>query len=81
MMASSAAIGAPLRPPYLRQAARMFAACAISYGVAELIGFHEGYWAPMSAAFVTQPALDATFVAARDRAFLTLFLSGARFRP
>jgi uncharacterized membrane protein YccC len=50
----------------------MFAACAISYGVAELIGFHEGYWAPMSAAFVTQPALDATFVAARDRVFATL---------
>jgi uncharacterized membrane protein YccC len=72
MMASSDAVGAPLQPAYLRQAARMFAACAISYGVAQLVGFHEGYWAPMSAAFVTQPALDATFVAARDRVIATL---------
>jgi uncharacterized membrane protein YccC len=72
MMANTAAVGAPLRPAYLRQAARMFAACAISYAVAALIGFHEGYWAPMSAAYVAQPALDATFAAARDRVLATL---------
>jgi uncharacterized membrane protein YccC len=50
----------------------MFAACAISYGVSELIGFDEAYWAPMSAAYVAQPALEATFAAARDRVIATL---------
>jgi uncharacterized membrane protein YccC len=77
MMASSAAIGVSPRPAYLRQAARMFAACALSYVIAELIGFDEGYWAPMSAAYVAQPALEATFAAARDRVTATLIGAAA----
>jgi uncharacterized membrane protein YccC len=72
MIAGCAAPGGLFKPAYLRLAARMFAACAISYGVSELIGFEEGYWAPMSAAYVAQPALEATFVAARDRVIATL---------
>jgi uncharacterized membrane protein YccC len=72
MTAGSAAIGGMLKPAHLWQAARMFAACAISYGVSELIGFDEGYWAPMSAAYVAQPVLEATFTAARDRVIATL---------
>jgi uncharacterized membrane protein YccC len=72
MMASSAVVGEMFKREYLWQAARMFAACAISYGVSKLIGFDEGYWAPMSAAYVAQPALEATFVAARDRVIATL---------
>jgi hypothetical protein len=39
MIASSAAMVGMFKPPYLWQAARMFAACVISYGVSELIGF------------------------------------------
>jgi uncharacterized membrane protein YccC len=72
MTASFAAIGEMFKPAYLWQAARMFAACAVSYGVSELIGFDEGYWAPMSAAYVVQPGLEATFAAARDRVIATL---------
>jgi uncharacterized membrane protein YccC len=67
-----ATIGGLLQPAYLRQAARIFAACAISYGVSALIGFEEAYWAPMSAVFVAQPELEAIFVAARDRVIATL---------
>jgi uncharacterized membrane protein YccC len=72
MTGNSAANDEMLKPNHLWQAARMFAACAISYGVSELIGFDEGYWAPMSAAYVAQPALEATFAAARDRVIATV---------
>jgi len=56
-----AAIGGLFQPAYLWQAARIFSACAISYGASALIGFEEAYWAPISAVFVAQPELQATF--------------------
>jgi uncharacterized membrane protein YccC len=67
-----ATVGSLFQPAYLWQAARIFAACAISYGVSTLIGLEEAYWAPISAIFVAQPELEATFVAARDRVIATL---------
>jgi uncharacterized membrane protein YccC len=67
-----ATVGRLFQPAYLWQAARIFAACAISYGVSALMGFEEAYWAPISAVFVAQPELEATFVAARDRVIATL---------
>ena len=67
-----ATIGGLFQPAYLWQAVRIFAACAISYGLSSLIGFEEAYWAPISAVFVAQPELKATFVAARDRVIATL---------
>jgi uncharacterized membrane protein YccC len=60
------------QPAYLWQAARIFAACAISYGLPALMGFEEAYWAPISAVYVAQPELQATFAAARDRVIATL---------
>jgi uncharacterized membrane protein YccC len=77
MTANPAAIGGMLKPSYLWQAARMFAACAISYGASELVGFDEAYWAPMSAVYVAQPELEATFAAARDRVVATLIGAAA----
>jgi uncharacterized membrane protein YccC len=67
-----AAIGALFQPAYLWQAARIFAACAISYGIPALLGLEEAYWAPISAIYVAQPELQATFAAARDRVIATL---------
>jgi uncharacterized membrane protein YccC len=67
-----AAIGGMFRTAYLWHAARIFAACAISYGIPALIGLQEAYWAPMSAIYVAQPELQATFAAARDRVIATL---------
>jgi uncharacterized membrane protein YccC len=66
-----ATIGGLFQPAYLWQAVRIFAACAISYGISALVGFEEAYWAPISAIFVAQPELKATFVAARDRVIAT----------
>jgi uncharacterized membrane protein YccC len=66
------AIGGLFQPAYLWQAARIFAACAISYGIPALIGLEEAYWAPISAIYVAQPELQATFAAARDRVIATL---------
>jgi uncharacterized membrane protein YccC len=67
-----AAIGGLFQPAYLWQAARIFAACAISYGIPALIGLEEAYWAPISAIYVAQPELQTTFAAARDRVIATL---------
>jgi uncharacterized membrane protein YccC len=65
-------IGGMFQPAYLWQAARIFAACAISYGIPAFIGLEEAYWAPISAIYVAQPELQATFAAARDRVIATL---------
>jgi uncharacterized membrane protein YccC len=65
-------IGGMFQPAYLWQAARIFAACAISYGIPAFIGLEEVYWAPISAIYVAQPELQATFAAARDRVIATL---------
>jgi uncharacterized membrane protein YccC len=65
-------VGGLFQPAYLWQAARIFAACAISYGIPALIGLEEAYWAPISAVYVAQPELQATFAAARDRVIATL---------
>ncbi len=67
-----AALGGLLQPAYRWQAARIFAACAISYGIAALLGLEEAYWAPISAIYVAQPELQTTFAAARDRVIATL---------
>jgi uncharacterized membrane protein YccC len=67
-----AAIGGLARPAYLWQAARIFAACAISYAIPLLIGLEEPYWAPIAAIYVAQPELQATFAAGRDRVIATL---------
>ena len=67
-----AAIGRLFQPAYLWQAARIFAACAVSYSIPALIGLEEAYWAPISAIYVAQPELEATFAAARDRVIATL---------
>jgi uncharacterized membrane protein YccC len=60
------------QPAYLWQATRIFAACAISYGIPALIGLEEAYWAPIAAIYVAQPELQTTFAAARDRVIATL---------
>jgi uncharacterized membrane protein YccC len=65
-------IGRLFEPAYLWQAARIFAACAISYGISAFIGLEEAYWAPISAIYVAQPELQASFAAARDRVIATL---------
>jgi uncharacterized membrane protein YccC len=67
-----AAIAGLFQPAYRWQAARIFAACAVSYGIPALIGLEEAYWAPISAIYVAQPELQATFAAARDRVIATL---------
>jgi uncharacterized membrane protein YccC len=74
-----AAVGYLLQPACLWQAARIFFACAISYGIATLMGFEEAYWAPISAVYVAQPELQATFAAARDRVVATLIGAVAGF--
>jgi uncharacterized membrane protein YccC len=67
-----AALGGLFQPAYLWQTVRIFCACAISYGIPALIGLEEAYWAPISAIYVAQPDLQATFAAARDRVVATL---------
>jgi uncharacterized membrane protein YccC len=61
-----------LRSEYLWQAVRILAACAVSYGASRLIGLQEGYWALVTAVVVTQPALDSTLAAGRDRVLGTV---------
>ena len=56
----------------LWQAARIIVACALCYGASVLIGLQEGYWALVTAVVVTQPALDRTLSAGRDRVVGTL---------
>jgi uncharacterized membrane protein YccC len=67
-----AAPGGLFQPAYLWQAARIFAACAISYAIPLFVGLEEPYWAPISAIYVALPELQATFAAGRDRVIATL---------
>jgi len=48
------------------------AACALSTLLASLCGLREGYWALITAVVVTQPSLDDTLAASRNRVLGTL---------
>lgn len=63
----------------LVQAARLFAACGLSAALASLCGLKEGYWALVTAIVVTQPQLDDTLVASRNRVLGTLIGAAAGF--
>jgi uncharacterized membrane protein YccC len=65
-------IGDMVKGENFLHAARILAACAISYGGSRLIGLHEGYWALITAVAVTHPALDDTLAAGRTRILGTL---------
>jgi len=54
------------------QTVRILSACAIAYGAARLIGLREDYWALVTAVVVTQPGLQETLSASRDRVLGTL---------
>jgi uncharacterized membrane protein YccC len=62
-----ARLAAALGAPWLPQALRILAACAIAYGLAALTGLPERFWAMITAVVVTQPVLGATLAAGRDR--------------
>ncbi len=49
------------------QTLRIMSACALAYGLAALVGLPDRFWAMVTAIVVTQPALDATLSAGRDR--------------
>ncbi len=53
--------------PAFWQTLRILSACAVAYGVAALVGLPDRFWAMVTAVVVTQPALDATLSAGRDR--------------
>jgi uncharacterized membrane protein YccC len=53
------------------------AACALSWLLAWLCGLKEGYWALITAVVVTQPALDDTLAASRNRVLGTLIGAAA----
>jgi uncharacterized membrane protein YccC len=69
---------APIHPR-IRQTARIVLACALSDGFAHLAGLREGYWALITAIVVTQPALEDTLVASRNRVLGTLIGAAAGF--
>lgn len=52
-------------------------ACALSSLLAWLCGLKEGYWALITAVVVTQPALDDTLTASRNRVLGTLIGAAA----
>jgi uncharacterized membrane protein YccC len=57
---------------YLRQTVRILAACVSTYVASKLIGLAEEYWALVTAVVVTQPGLQETLSASRDRVLGTL---------
>ena len=57
---------------WLWQAVRIMAACGLAYGGSKLLGVPEGYWALITSIVVTQPVLDETLAAGRDRVLGTL---------
>lgn len=61
-----------VEPVHLWQAFRILAACALAYCASRMIGLPEDYWAQVTAVVVTQPALDKTLSAGRDRVIGTL---------
>jgi uncharacterized membrane protein YccC len=56
----------------LDHAARILAACAVSYVTTSLLHLPEGYWALITVIVVTHPDLPATLTASRDRLVGTL---------
>ncbi len=64
---------------YTWQTVRILAACLLSYAFAKLFGLKEEYWALITAVVVTQPALDDTLIASRDRVIGTLLGAGVGF--
>ncbi len=61
------------------QTLRLIAACALSYAAARLLGLKEEYWALITAVVVTQPALDDTLIASRNRIIGTIIGAAAGF--
>jgi uncharacterized membrane protein YccC len=66
-----------MRRATLAQTARLMAACGLSSLLAYLCGLHESYWALITAVVVTQPVLDDTLVASRNRVLGTLIGAAA----
>lgn len=64
---------------YALQTIRLLAACGISHGLCSWVGLKESYWALITAIVVTQPALDDTLVASRNRVIGTLIGAAAGF--
>jgi uncharacterized membrane protein YccC len=62
-----------------RQTIRLLAACALSYGLAKLFALQEEYWALITTVVVTQPALEDTLVASRNRVLGTLIGAAVGF--
>jgi uncharacterized membrane protein YccC len=56
----------------LDHAARILAACALSYAITWLCNLPEGYWSLITVIVVTHPDLPATLTASRDRLVGTL---------
>jgi uncharacterized membrane protein YccC len=65
--------------PRLWQTIRIVAACAIAEIFSSLAGLKEGYWALVTAVVVTQPALDDTLTASKNRILGTLIGAAAGF--
>jgi uncharacterized membrane protein YccC len=61
----------------IRQTLRIVLACAIAYGLAAVCRLQEGYWALVTAVVVTQPALEDTVRASRNRVLGTLIGAAA----
>jgi uncharacterized membrane protein YccC len=62
-----------------RQSIRILAACALSYALAKWFHLQEEYWALITAVVVTQPALEDTLAASRNRIIGTLIGAAAGF--
>jgi uncharacterized membrane protein YccC len=65
--------------PIVWQTVRIIAACAIAEAFSALAGLKEGYWALVTAVVVTQPALDDTLTASKNRILGTLVGAAAGF--
>lgn len=64
--------GKSLGAAQLWHAVRLLSACALAYGGAWLCGLHDRFWAMITAVVVTQPLLQATLAAGRDRVIGTV---------
>ena len=64
---------------WLWQAVRIVTSCGLAFAVSKLIGLPEGYWALITAIVITQPFLDATVAAGRDRVLGTLIGAAVGF--
>ena len=59
------------------QTVRILGACALAFAASALIGLPERFWSMITAVVVTQPALDSTLSAGRDRIAGTLIGAAA----